>query len=316
MNIVILDGGTTNPGDLSWAPLEALGKLTVYDHTPPELVLSRSREADALILNRPALDRDMLARLPRLRFLGMLATGYNAIDTEAARALGITVCNVPDYCAPLVAQHAISLLLCLCENVHNYNKAVKEGHWQEAVSMNYGDFPLTELSGKTLGIVGFGSIGRRVADIGHAFGMEVLVHSRAEKELPKPFRRAALPELFECSDAVSLHCPLTPETKGLAGEALLSRMKSTAFLINTARGGIVDSRALARALNSGMLAGAGLDVLEREPPEPDDPLLSAKNCVITPHIAWASREARARLIRAVAENLEAFQKGNPQNVVN
>ncbi len=316
MKIVILDGGTTNPGDLSWNPLEALGELTVYDSTPPELVIPRSLEAEALILNRPALDRAVLAQLPRLRFIGLLATGYNAIDTKAARELGITVCNVPDYCAELVAQQTISLLLCLCSNVHRYSEAVKEGRWQEAVSLNYSICPLTELSGKTLGIVGFGNIGRRVAALGQAFGMKVLVYSRMAKELPAGFRQTELPELFSHSDVVSLHCPLTPETRGMVGEALLSFMKPTAFLINTARGGLIDSRALAEALNTGRLAGAGLDVMEQEPPRPDDPLLTAKNCVITPHIAWSSREARARLIETVADNLKAFQKGTPRNVVN
>ncbi len=315
MKIVILDGGTTNPNDLSWAPLEALGELTVYNDTPPELVVSRSREANALILNRPALPREVLIQLPRLRFVGMLATGYNAIDIRAAGELGITVCNVPDYCADMVAQQTFSLLLCLYGNAHRYSELVRAGHWQEAVSLNYGTCPLFELSGKALGIVGFGSIGRRVAEIGRAFGMEILFYSRNEKKAPAGCRRVELTELFEKSDVVSLHCPLTPETKELVGKELLSRMKPTAFLINTARGGIVDSRALADALNAGALAGAGLDVMEREPPKPDDPLLTAKNCVITPHIAWSSREARERLILAVAKNLKAFQEGTPKNVV-
>lgn len=316
MKIVILDGGTTNPGDLSWGPLEALGELTVYSDTPPELLVSRSKDAEALILNRPALPRDILIELPRLRFVGMLATGYNAIDIRAARELGITVCNVPDYCADMVAQQAFSLLLCLCGNVHRYSELVRAGRWQEAVSLNSGACPLSELSGKTLGIVGFGSIGRRVAEIGLAFGMGILFYSRSEKNAPAGCRQTELTELFEKSDVVSLHCPLTSETRGLVSKELLARMKRRAFLINTARGGIVDSRALADALNTGALAGAGLDVMEQEPPKPDDPLLTAKNCIITPHVAWSSREARERLILTVAENLKAFQEGAPRNAVN
>ncbi len=316
MNITVLDGGTTNPGDISWEPLEVLGTLTVYDSTPAELVVSRGKGAEALILNRIALNRDILSKLPELRFVGMLATGYNAIDIKAAGELGITVCNVPDYCADTVAQQAISLLLCLCGNVHRYSETVRTGHWEEAVAMNHSAFPICELSGKTLGIVGYGSIGQKVAKIGCALGMKVLFYNRSKKAGQGNCSPVGLQELFEKSDVVSLHCPLTEETRGLVGKDLLSRMKPTAFLINTARGGVVDSFALTEALNSGKLAGAGLDVLDKEPPDPHNPLLTAKNCVITPHIAWASREARARLVAAVTENLRAFQKGNPINVVN
>lgn len=316
MKIVILDGGTTNPGDISWQELQALGDLTVYDSTPQEQVIDRCRDAEAVIVNRLAFDRSTLEQLPKLRLIGMLATGYNSIDTEAARELGVTVCNVPGYCGDTVAQQAITLLLCLCGNVHRYSETVRSGHWQEAVAMNYGECPLYELSGKTLGIVGYGSIGKKVAEIGRALGMKVLLYSRTRKEAPEDWRWASLEELFAESDAISLHCPLSPETRGLVGKELLSRMKPTAFLINTSRGPVINSQALADALNAGQLAGAGIDVMEQEPPRVDDPLLTAKNCVITPHIAWASKEARERLISAVAANLKAFQEGTPRNVVN
>lgn len=316
MNIVILDGGTTNPGDISWEPIKALGNLTVYDQTLPEQVIARSREADALIVNRITLNRETLSQLPRLRFIDMLATGYNSIDTGAARELGITVCNVPFYCVETVAQQAFTLLLCLCGNVHRHSELVRAGKWEEAVEMNHGSHPMFELTGKKLGIVGYGSIGKCVAKLGLALGMEILLYSRTQKEAPENCRWVDLEALFAESDVVSLHCPLNDSTHHLVGKKLLSRMKPTAFLINTSRGGVVDSAALAEALNSGKLAGAGLDVLEQEPPQSDDPLLTARNCVITPHIAWASKEARERLVAAVAENLKAFQRGNPQNVVN
>ena len=319
MKIVVLDGGTTNPGDLTWEPLEALGELTVYANTPRELVISRSREADALVLNRVVMDRPTLERLPKLKFIGMLATGYNAIDTAAARERGVTVCNVPDYCAGAVAQHTIALLLALTDHVHRYAGLVREGRYEQAVAANDptrpGAFPLQELAGKRLGILGYGNIGRRVGSIARALGMELLVHSRTPRETPDPVTWVGPEELFVRSDAVSLHCPLTPETRRLVDRKLRAARKPTALLINTARGGLVDSAALAEALDQGRLAGAGLDVLEQEPPAPEDPLLTAKNCLITPHIAWAGAPSRQRLILAVAENLAAFQQGAPKNVV-
>lgn len=314
--IVILDGGTTNPGDISWGPLEALGEVCVYEETPASLTLSRAKDADALIVNRVVLDRDILGQLPRLRFIGTLATGYNTIDGTAARALGVTVCNVPFYCVETVAQHAFSLLLCLCGNVHRYSEMVRAGKWDEAVAMSHGSLPLFELTGKKLGILGYGNIGACVAKLGLALGMEVLLCSRTVKEAPAGCRWTGLKELFQESDVVSIHCPLTVETRGLIDRQLLFQMKPTAFLINTSRGAVINSLDLAEALNSGKLAGAGLDVLDQEPPPPGHPLLSAKNCIITPHIAWASREARERLVKTVAENLKGFLEGHPQNVVN
>ena len=316
MKIVILDGGTTNPGDVSWEPIAALGDLTVYDSTPPELVIPRAQDADALIINRIALTKETLEQLPKLRFIGMLATGYNTVDTAAARELGIPVCNVPLYCVEMVAQQAFTLLLSLCGNVHRYSETVRAGKWQEAVAMNYQGYPLFELYRKTLGIVGYGSIGKCVAQLGLTLGMNVLLYSRTKKDAPEGCRWVDLETLFAESDVVSLHCPLNEQTQGLVNEHLLSLMKPTAFLINTSRGGVVDSYALAAALNSGKLAGAGVDVMAQEPPAADDPLLTAKNCVISPHIAWASKEARERLIRIVADNLQSFQNGATQNAVN
>lgn len=316
MKIVVLDGFTTNPGDISWKPLEALGDITVYDNTLPEQVISRSKDAEVLIVNRVSLTREVLSQLPKLKYIGVLATGYNPIDITAARERDIPVCNVPDYCAPTVAQQAIALLLCLAGNVHHYSALVKQGKWEEAIEMSHTTHPLCELWGKALGVVGYGSIGQRVARLGLDLGMNVLLYSRTEKPAPEGCRWVDLPTLFAESDAVSLHCPLNDSTYHLVGEDLLSRMKPTAFLINTSRGGVIDGEALARALNEGRLAGAGVDVLEKEPPEKDDPLVTAKNCYITPHIAWASKEARERLVKDVAENLQAFQQGRPQNVVN
>ena len=316
MKIVILDGKTTNPGDISWAPIEALGETTVYESTPPELVVERAKDAEALIINRINLTREVLEQLPKLRFIGMLATGYNSVDTVAARERGIDLCNVPDYCADTVAQQALTLLLALCGSVHLHTELIQRGNWDQAVEMNHTTHPLYELSGKTLGIVGFGAIGQRVAKLGLDLGMKVLLYSRTEKEAPQGCTWTSLENVFEQSDVVSLHCPLNEHTKHLVNEHLLSLMKPTALLINTSRGGVVDSAALAKALNENRLLGAGIDVMEQEPPRADDPLLTAKNCIITPHIAWASKEARIRLVEAVAGNLRAFQNGTPTNVVN
>lgn len=315
MNIVVLDGGTTNPGDLSWEPLERLGRLTVYGQTPQGLAVQRLEDAQAVILNRLSLGREEFSRLPKLRYVGTLATGYNTIDVKAARERGITVCNVPHYCEEAVAQHALSLLLCLCNKVQRSAGMVRDGHWAQAVEESHLSLSPVALAGKRLGIVGYGSTGQRMAALGLALGMEVLLFSRREKQAPAGCRWVGLETLFQESDAVSLHCPLTEETRGLVGRKLLALMKPTAFLINTARGALVDELALAEALDQGRLAGAGLDVLTQEPPEPGTPLLSAQNCVITPHVAWAAKEARERLIRIVAENLRCYQEGRPQNVV-
>lgn len=315
MDIVVLDGGTTNPGDLSWAPLEALGRVTVYDSTPADCVVKRAQDAEALIVNRIVLNRAVLDALPKLRYIGTLATGYNTIDVRAAREKGVTVCNVPLYCVETVAQLTLALLLALCCRVEQLSAVTRSGGWNDAVEATYATAPILELSGKTLGILGFGNIGRAVAQLGLALGMRVLVHSRTQRALPTGCTWCGFETLFETADVVSLHCPLTDETRGIVSASVLARMKPTALLINTARGALVDENALADALNSGRLAGAGLDVMAEEPPRPDHPLLTAKNCLITPHIAWASREARLRLIDAVAGNLRAFLAGQPVNVV-
>lgn len=315
MDIVVLDGGTTNPGDLSWTPLEALGRVTVYDSTPADCVVRRAQNAEALIVNRIVLNRAVLDALPKLRYIGTLATGYNTIDVRAAREKGVTVCNVPLYCVETVAQLTLALLLALCCRVEQLSAVTRSGGWNDAVEATHTTAPILELSGKTLGILGFGNIGRAVAQLGLALGMRVLVHSRTQRALPAGCTWCGFETLFETADVVSLHCPLTDETRGIVGASVLARMKPTALLINTARGALVDENALADALNSGRLAGAGLDVMAEEPPRPDHPLLTAKNCLITPHIAWASREARLRLIDAVAGNLRAFLAGQPVNVV-
>lgn len=296
MHIVILDGGSTNPGDVSWAPLRALGSVTVYDSTKPEEIVERAKNAEAVILNRNVISREIMQKLPKLRFIGLLATGYNTVDVKAAGELGITVCNVPLYCVETVAQQAFALLLELCNHTEKISAATRGGDWDKAETMSHSTHPLFELYGKTL-------------------GMKILVYSRTKRELPERYQWAELDALFKNADVVSLHCPLTDETRGLVNAERLNLMKPTAFLINTARGAVVDEAALAEALNSGCIAGAGLDVLVHEPPKKDDPLLAAQNCIVTPHIAWASRDARARLIETVAENLKAFRNGTPQNVV-
>ena len=315
LNIVILDGGTTNPGDVSWAPLEAIGHVTAYDNTPAERVIERAKDADAVIMNRIVMSREVMDALPKLRFIGALATGYNTIDVKAAHEKGITVCNVPLYCVETVAQQAFALLLELCNHTAAISDTTLASGWNDGIRMSYTSHALFELHGKTLGIFGFGNIGRTVAKLGLALGMKVIVNSRTEKELPAGCTWVDFETLFRTADVVSLHCPLNDATRGIVSRAVLAMMKPTALLINTARGAVLDEAALADALNSGRLAGAGLDVLIDEPPKPDNPLLTAKNCIITPHIAWASRDARLRLIQIVADNLQAFLDGCPQNVV-
>ncbi len=315
LNIVILDGGTTNPGDVSWAPLEAIGHVTAYDATPAELVIERAKDADAVIMNRIVMSREVMDALPKLRFIGALATGYNTIDVKAAREKGITVCNVPFYCVETVAQQAFALLLELCNHTGDISRTTLAGGWNEGIRMSYTTHSLFELYGKTLGIFGFGNIGRTVAKLGLALGMKVIVNSRTKKELPAGCTWVDFDTLFKEADVVSLHCPLNDDTRGIVSREVLASMKPTALLINTARGAVLDEAALADALNEGRIAGAGIDVMTEEPPKADHPLLSAKNCIMTPHIAWASRDARIRLIRIVAENLQAFLDGHPQNVV-
>jgi glycerate dehydrogenase len=313
MRIVILDGLTTNPGDVSWEPLERLGSLTVFDRTAPGDVAARAADADAVLTNKAIVGREQIAALPRLTYVGVLATGFNIVDVAAARERGIPVCNVPEYSTPNVVQATWAMILELANQVGHHDRTVHEGHWAACHDFCYWHGELVELSGRTLGIVGHGRIGRGVAAVGRAFGMRVIHHRRQGGGDPAC---VDLDTVFRESDVVSLHCPLTPETKGLVDARRLAMMKPTAFLVNTARGPLVDEAALAAALNAGQIAGAAVDVLSVEPPPASNPLLAAKNCVITPHVAWATRDARRRLIDVTAANLAAFAAGQPQNVVN
>lgn len=318
MNIVVLDGYTLNPGDLRWDALEKIGPTMVYDRTPNELILERASQAQAVLVNKVPLDGDTLRALPHLRYVGLLATGYDKVDVSAARELGITVTNVPTYGTDSVAQSAIALLLELCHRAGLHSEAVRTGAWSNSKDFCFWLSPLVELSGRTLGVVGFGRIGRRVAEIARALGMRILATdvSPVDPTGREDVRWVTLDELLRTADVVSLHCPLTPETAAMIDANRIALMKPAAFLINTSRGGLVIDQDLADALNQGRLAGAGLDVLSVEPPPADNPLLRVKNCIITPHLAWATREARQRLLTAVAENLAAFGAGRPQNVVN
>jgi glycerate dehydrogenase len=313
MNIVVIDGATLNPGDLSWEALGTLGHYEVFPRTTAAEVIPRCREAEAIITNKVALDRSIIAALPRLQYVGVTATGYNIVDTEAAAERGIVVTNVPTYGTESVAQMVFALLLELTQHVGHHSRTVHDGRWATNDNFCYWDYPLLELSGLTLGIVGCGRIGTAVARIGAAFGMKVIAFDTAAAR--QDVVRVDLETVFSQSDVVSLHCPLTPETGGLVNAARLSRMKPTAFLINTSRGPLVDEQALADALNNDRIAGAGVDVLSVEPPNADNPLLTAKNCVITPHIAWATRAARMRLLETSIDNLRAFIAGAPCNAV-
>ncbi|ETZ24177.1 D-2-hydroxyacid dehydrogenase [Pedobacter sp. V48] len=318
MKIVILDGYTLNPGDLSWGGLKQFGEVTLYDRTPADKVVERSKGADVIFTNKTPVNAVALNSLPDLKYIGVLATGYNIVDTAVAREKGITVSNVPGYGTPSVVQLTFGLLLELCLHVQRHSDAVVSGRWASAPDFCFWDYPLVELTGKTMGIIGFGHIGRQVADVATAFGMKVVGTSRnrTDQSHRSNFKWVEIPELLEQSDVVSIHCPLTPETKGLINKENLQRMKSSAFLLNTSRGPVIIEEDLAEALNNSKIAGAGLDVLSVEPPTKDNPLIGAKNCIITPHIAWATKEARARLMEITIGNLSAYKNGNPVNVVN
>lgn len=313
--IVIADGYTANPGDLDWSELEALGELTVHDRSGP-LLYERVSEADVILTNKERLDRALLARLPRLRFVSVLATGTNVVDLEAARERGVVVSNVPAYSTEAVAQHAFALVLALENRVAEHAAAARDGRWSRGPDFSLRLAPIAGLAGRALGVVGTGNIGRTVLGIGHAFGMRLLAAPRRRREpLPWSVQELPLDELFSASDVLSLHCPLTSETERLVNGERLARMKPSALLINTGRGGLIDEAALASALERGVIAGAGLDVLAVEPPPSTHPLLHAPNCIVTPHIAWASTQARRRLIAVSAANVRAFLSGTPQNVV-
>ncbi len=313
MKIVVLDGYTNNPGDISWGPIEAFGSLTVHERTPPGEIVARAAGADVLFTNKAVVGRAEIEALPNLKYIGVLATGYNCVDTVAARERGIPVCNVPEYSTPNVVQATFALLLELTNHVGHHAQTVRAGRWSACPDFCYWDGDLVELAGLTLGIVGYGRIGQSVAAVGRAFGMKILAHRRNPGSDPEC---VDLERLLHESDVVSLHCPLTPDTKELIDARRIGLMKPTAFLLNTARGALVNEADLAAALDSGRLAGAGLDVLTVEPPPASNPLLKAKNCIITPHVAWATRNARRRLIDITAANLQAFAAGTPRNVVN
>ncbi len=315
--IVVLDAFTMGQ-DVSWELLSGQGELVLHDRTAPGEVLARAQGAQVLFTNKTVLDAETIEALPELKCICLLATGYNVVDVKAAAARGIPVCNVPGYSPPAVAQHVMAVTLELFGKACRHARSVAEGRWAAQPDFCFWDAPIVELAGKTMGVVGFGAIGSRVAELAHAFGMNLLAHVPRPKELPPygPFAFAGLDDLFEDSDVVSLHCPLTAESENMVNARLLARMKPTAFLVNTARGQLVDEAALAAALGAGRLGGAALDVLREEPARPDNPLLAAPNCLITPHVAWASVEARRRLLGIAAANLRAFLSGSPQNVVN
>lgn len=316
MNIVILDGYTLNPGDLSYDCLRQFGQLTVYDRTAPDELIARAADADAILTNKVVLGEQEFAQLPRLRYIGVQATGYNVVDVEAARRHGITVTNIPAYSTDSVAQMAMAHLLNITQGVGYYARENRAGRWSNNPDFCYWDNPLIELASKQMGIVGFGRTGSAVARLAQAFGMKVATYtSKSQEELPEGVKKLPLEELFASSDVVSLHCPLTPTTECLVNAERLALMKPTAILINTARGPIVDEQALADSLNSGALYAAGIDVLCEEPPRQGSPLLAARNCFVTPHIAWATLEARTRLLQICQDNLRAFIAGHPQNVV-
>ena len=308
MNIVVLDGHTLNPGDLSWDALRRLGPCEIYERSTPEETISRSGAAQIVLTNKVPLNRAWMETVPQLKYVGVTATGYNIVDVAAAREREIIVTNVPTYGTRSVAQMTFALLLELTQHVGHHAQTVREGRWTRSPDFCYWDFPLIELDGLTMGIIGHGRIGRSVSDLAAAFGMQIITHSR--KNSPQDLER-----LFRESDVISLHCPLTPATKHLVNAERLGWMKPNAFLLNTSRGPLIDEPALAAALNQGRIAGAGLDVLAVEPPLADNPLFAAKNCFITPHIAWATRAARSRLMDAAVENVRAFLTGKPTNVV-
>lgn len=316
MKIVILDAYAANPGDLSWDEFAALGELTVYDRTAQEDAAARIGDAEVVFINKVRLTDEIFAACPNLKLVSILATGYNIVDLAAAKRRGITVCNVPGYSARAVVQMTFALLLEICQQVGLHSGAVHTGRWQTCPDFCFWDRPLTELDGKTMGIVGYGAIGSAVGTVAQALGMKLLVTARHEKPVPEGARFVSLPELLAQSDVVSLHCPQTAENARMIDAGALAQMKDGAILLNTARGGLLDEQAVADALRSGKLLAAGMDVVSAEPIRADNPLLTAPNCFLTPHIAWAPLETRRRLQAISAENLRAFLAGKPQNVVN
>ncbi|HET7539281.1 MAG TPA: D-2-hydroxyacid dehydrogenase [Polyangiaceae bacterium] len=318
--IVVLDGYTVNPGDNPWTPLAELGELVVYERSAPSEVVARARGADIVLTNKTLLGREAFAQLPQLRGVSVLATGVNSVELDAASERGIAVSNVPSYSTASVVQHTLALLLELCNRVGLHDSSVHAGDWVRSVDYCYWKSPLLQLEGKLLGVVGYGAIGRGVAAAARALGMSVCAAqsnpSRPQVADPDPVLRLPLDELFRRADVISLNCPLTPETRHLVSSARLASCKPSCLLLNTARGGLIDEAALSAALSTGKLAGAALDVLSSEPPSADNPLLHAPNCIITPHVAWASLPARQRLLAISVDNVVALLAGNPIHVVN
>ena len=317
LQIVVLDGYTENPGDLSWAPLEGLGTLTVHDRTAPEEVAGRIGGAEIVFTNKTPITEETLAACPAVRFVGVLATGYNIVDVDACRRRGIPVTNIPTYGTAAVGQFAIALLLEICHHVDHHSRAVHAGRWASSPDWCFWDYPLIELEGKTMGILGFGRIGRRTGAIARAMGMEVLACDSCPTEEGRAIGAYVdLDTLLARSDVIALHCPLFPETRGIINRETIAKMKDGVILLNNSRGPLIVEQDLADALNSGKVYAAGLDVASEEPIRSDNPLLTAKNCIITPHISWAPKESRQRIMDCAAQNLKAFLEGKPVNVVN
>lgn len=316
MKITVLDGYGLNPGDLSWEDLKQLGDVTIYDRTDTSEILERAKDADILLTNKVVLEGDTLRQLPKLKYIGVLATGYNVVDVKTAKKLGMVVTNIPAYSTDSVAQMVFAHILNITQRVEHYTEENRKGRWANNPDFCYWDTPLTELAGKTIGIIGLGNTGSATAKIARAFGMKVKAFtSKDAASLPEGIEKASLDDIFSSADIVSLHCPLTESTRELINADRLRQMKPTAILINTGRGPLVNEQDLADALNSNAIYAAGVDVLSSEPPKSDNPLLTAKNCFITPHIAWATKEARERLMSIAVSNLKAFINGSPVNQV-
>jgi len=317
VKIVVLDGYTENPGDLSWDGFDSFGELTVYDRTPDEQIVQRIGDAQAVIVNKTPITKETILACPNMQYVGVLATGYNVVDCAAAKEKGIIVSNIPTYGTEAVGQFAIALLLEICHNIGHHDRAVKEGRWEACPDFCFWDYPLIELSGKTMGIIGFGRIGQTTGKIAKALSMKVLAFDEnTSEEGTKIAEYVSLEEIFKRSDVIALHCPLFPSTEGIIRKDTIAKMKDGVIIINSSRGQLIVEQDLADALNSGKVYAAAVDVVSREPIKGDNPLLKAKNCLITPHIAWAPKESRQRLMEIAVDNLKAFAGGNPVNVVN
>lgn len=317
MKIVVLDGYVENPGDLSWEPLDALGDLIVYDRTEPAQIVQRIGDADIVVTNKTPISAETLKHCPNVKMIGVLATGFNVIDCDAAQKRNIPVCNVPSYGTYAVAQFAIAMLLEICHHIAHHSQTVHDGKWTSHADWCYWDTPLIALEGKTMGIIGFGRIGQQTARIAKAMGMNILAYNRSQNPIGQEIGSyVTLDELLSQSDVISLHCPLTPETEGIINHETIAKMKDGVILLNNSRGQLVAEQALAEALTSGKIAAVGLDVVSTEPIRADNPLLRAPNCLITPHISWAAKECRQRILDTTAQNIRAFLTGSPMNVVN